>query len=115
MDASTPTPAAKRPPAGLTAGVPPAAGVSLAGRHAASRRSWLAAFALLAALPPWAGPASAQDAAPPDSVRVYLPDAGNLQWMSFWVALGAGREPRGRRPRRGPRARLRCGADDRLG
>ena len=46
--------------------------------------------AAVAALVVLAGPRDARAAREPDHVRVLLPDADNLQYLSFWVAKGAG-------------------------
>jgi NitT/TauT family transport system substrate-binding protein len=36
------------------------------------------------------GSAQGQEAAGEASVRIFVPDGGNLQWINLWVALGAG-------------------------
>jgi NitT/TauT family transport system substrate-binding protein len=51
----------------------------------------IAAFAMaLALLSPIRGFAQNQTATPSTSINVFVPNGQNLQWMNFWVALGAG-------------------------
>jgi NitT/TauT family transport system substrate-binding protein len=51
----------------------------------------IAAFAMaLALLSPIRGFAQNQTSTPTTSIDVFVPNGQNLQWMNFWVALGAG-------------------------